>query len=291
MEIESIEWLVKKAEERKTKISTIVIELQAESDKTTTEETIKKMSSYFDIMKKSVEEGLNADFDFKTGLQNDIVKRAAAYYKSGKGISGELMGDVIVNAMAVSGQNASMGKIIAAPTAGSCGIMPAVLTVLEKKGCKKEDIVLSMFTAAGLADLIAQNATFSGAGGGCQAECGSASAMASCAMVEAMGGTPKQAADAFALSLSGVLGMVCDSVAGFVEIPCMTKNVLGAVNAVVSAELALSGIYSVIPADEVIFAMKEVGDNMDERFRETSLGGIAGTPTAKKISERLLGKK
>jgi len=213
------------------------------------------------------------------------------FYKSGKGIFGETVGEVVSSAMAVSGYNACMGKIIAAPTAGSCGIMPAVLTVCEKKGYGKEDIVKSMFTAAGFADIIAQLATFAGAGGGCQAECGSASAMAASACAEIMGGTPEECAHAFALSLSAILGLICDPVAGFVEVPCMSKNVLGAVHAVVSAEMACAGFKSVIPADEVVAAMREVGDAMDERFRETAKGGLANTATGKAIAERLLGRR
>lgn len=291
MEIQSIESLVKIAKEKNTKISSIVIDIEAENEGVNKNIVIEKMTSYYDIMRESVEKGKKEKFNFKTGLQEDAVKLVEKFYKSGKSIFGNTVGDVVVNAMAVSGYNACMGKIIAAPTAGSCGIMPAVLTVCEDKGYAKEDIVRSMFTAGGLADIIAQIATFAGAGGGCQAECGSASAMAACACAEIMGATPEECAHAFALCLSAILGMVCDPVAGFVEVPCMSKNILGAVHAVVSAELACAGFKSVIPPDEVVLAMKDVGDNMDCRFKETSQGGLAATPTGKKIAERLLGNK
>ena len=290
MDIKSIESLVALATEQNKKISDIVIDIEARSEKIDRQVIIDKMSSYYDIMRESVENGKKEKFNFVTGLQNECVEIVEKFYKSKKSILGETVGEVVTAAMAVSGYNACMGKIIAAPTAGSCGIMPAVLTVCENRGYNREDIAKSMFTAAGLADIIAQVATFAGAGGGCQAECGSAAAMAACACAEIMGGTPEQCANAFALSLSAILGLVCDPVAGFVEVPCMSKNIMSSVHAIVSAELACAGFKSVIPADEVVLAMKEVGEGMDERFRETSQGGLANTPTGRAIAEKLLGK-
>ena len=252
MDIKSIESLVALATEQNKKISDIVIDIEARSEKIDRQVIIDKMSSYYDIMRESVENGKKEKFNFVTGLQNECVEIVEKFYKSKKSILGETVGEVVTAAMAVSGYNACMGKIIAAPTAGSCGIMPAVLTVCENRGYNREDIVKSMFTAAGLADIIAQVATFAGAGGGCQAECGSAAAMAACACAEIMGGTPEQCANAFALSLSAILGLVCDPVAGFVEVPCMSKNIMSSVHAIVSAELACAGFKSVIPADEVV---------------------------------------
>ena len=290
MDIKSIESLVATATEQNKKISDIVIDIEANSQKVDRNKVIEQMSSYYDIMRESVINGKKDKFNFVTGLQEDCVEIVEKFYKNKKSILGETIGEVVTAAMAVSGYNACMGKIIAAPTAGSCGIMPAVLTVCENRGYKREDIVHSMFTAGGLADIIAQLATFAGAGGGCQAECGSASAMAACACAEIMGGTPEQCDHAFALSLSAILGLVCDPIAGFVEVPCMSKNVLGAVHAIVCAEMACAGFKSVIPADEVVMAMKEVADGMDERFRETAQGGLANTPTGRAIAEKLLGK-
>ncbi len=290
MTIKSIASLVEEANNKKTKVSSLIVEMQAEKENLDKKEIIARMDSYYQVMIESVELGKKAEFKFKTGLQNDVVAIADNYFNSNKSILGSKFGSIVTAAMAVSGYNACMGRIIAAPTAGSCGIMPAILVFLEENGIKREDVVLSMFTAAGFADMIAQLATFAGAGGGCQAECGSAAAMATAAMVEAMGGTPDQAAHGFALTLSSVLGLVCDPVAGYVEVPCMNKNVLGAVLAATFAELSLAGVKSVIPADEVILAMKDVGDNMCSRFKETSLGGLATTPTGLEISERLLGK-
>lgn len=291
MDIKSIEALVSEATEKKVKMSEIIIDIEAKSQKVDRQVVIDKMASYYEIMKESVEKGKKDKFHFVTGQQEDCVEIVEKFYKSGKGILGDTVGEVVASAMAVSGYNACMGKIIAAPTAGSCGIMPAVLTICEKKGYKKDDIVRGMFTAAGLADIIAQIATFAGAEGGCQAECGSAAAMAACACAEIMGGTPEECANAFALALSTILGLICDPIAGFVEAPCMSKNVMSSVHAIVSAEMACAGFKSVIPADEVVLAMKEVGDAMDERFRETAQGGLANTPTGRAIAERIFGKK
>lgn len=291
MDIKSIEALVAEATEKKVKMSEIIIDIEAKSQKVDRQVVIDKMSSYYDIMRESIEKGKKDKFHFVTGQQENCVDIVEKFYKSGKSILGDTVGEVVTSAMAVSGYNACMGKIIAAPTAGSCGIMPAVLSICEKKGYKKDDIVRGMFTAAGLADIIAQVATFAGAEGGCQAECGSAAAMAACACAEIMGGTPEECANAFALALSTVLGLICDPIAGFVEAPCMSKNVMSSVHAIISAEMACAGFKSIIPADEVVLAMKEVGDAMDERFRETAQGGLANTPTGRAIADRIFGKK
>lgn len=287
MKIESIEALVLEAEKYNVKVSDIVIDMQAKSDNTDKKNIIEKMDSYYQIMKESVEKGIEEKFNFKTGLQNDIVNLAYKHFKSNKTLLGEKIGRLIVSAMAVSGYNACMGRIIAAPTAGSCGIMPAVLTYCEDNGYKREDIVKAIFTAAGFADIIAQKASFAGSEGGCMAECGSASGMAAASMVEIMGGTPREASHAFALSISTILGLICDPIAGYVEFPCMNKNVLGSIQSVTFAELALAGVKSIVPADEVVMAMKEVGDNMDTRFKETSLGGLANTKTGVEIAKKL----
>ena len=291
MDIKSIESLVAEATEKKVKMSEIIIDIEAKSQKVDRQVVIDKMYSYYDIMRESIEKGKKDKFHFVTGQQENCVDIVEKFYKSGKSILGDTVGEVVTSAMAVSGYNACMGKIIAAPTAGSCGIMPAVLSICEKKGYKKDDIVRGMFTAAGLADIIAQVATFAGAEGGCQAECGSAAAMAACACAEIMGGTPEECANAFALALSTVLGLICDPIAGFVEAPCMSKNVMSSVHAIISAEMACAGFKSIIPADEVVLAMKEVGDAMDERFRETAQGGLANTPTGRAIADRIFGKK
>ena len=184
--------------------------------------------------------------------------------------------------------NASMGLIVAAPTAGSCGILPAVLvTAQEEKNYTDDKIVMSLFTAAGIGLVLAQNASIAGAEGGCQAECGSAASMAAGALTELAGGTVEQVSEAVALSLKNALGLTCDPVAGLVEVPCIKRNAFYAVNALVASDLALAGIRSVIPVDEVISAMKEIGDLMPIALKETAQGGLAATPTGKMISKRL----
>ena len=181
-----------------------------------------------------------------------------------------------------------MGRIVAAPTAGSCGILPAALiTMQEEKGCSDHDCVMALFTASAVGMVIANNASLAGAQGGCQAECGSAAAMAAAAIVELAGGTPKMAEHAIAIAIKNILGLVCDPVAGLVEIPCIKRNVSGVSIAFTAAEMALAGIESKIPVDECIQAMKSVGDSMCSALKETALGGLAMTPTGIQYAKRI----
>ena len=187
--------------------------------------------------------------------------------------------------------NACMGRIVAAPTAGSCGILPAVLFALDEQYSFGDEALLkALFAASGVGAVIAKRATLSGAEGGCQAECGSASAMAAAAGAELLGGTPNMCVDACAMALKNTLGLVCDPVGGLVEVPCVKRNVMGAVNALSSMNLALAGIKSVIPADEVIDAMGSIGAQISPSLRETSEGGLAATPTGKELADALKGK-
>ena len=184
-----------------------------------------------------------------------------------------------------------MGRIVAAPTAGSCGILPGCLVSLwEDRSFDEKDIVMSLFTAGAFGMVIASRATVAGAQGGCQAECGSASAMAAAALVELMGGTPSQCADACAIALTSQMGLVCDPVAGLVEIPCIKRNASGLMIAFSSADLALAGIRSEIPADECIDAMRSVGEALPASLKETAKGGLAGTPTGRKLAEQVFGE-
>ena len=190
--------------------------------------------------------------------------------------------------MAVLEVNASMGLIVAAPTAGSAGVVPGMMLALQE--CYRisdQRIVDALFNAGAVGYLAMRNATVAGAVGGCQAEVGIASAMAASAAVELMGGDPQQCLDAASTVLMNMLGLVCDPVAGLVEVPCVKRNVIGAVNAVSAADMALAGIESRIPVDEVIDAMGEVGRRMPVEFRETALGGLAATPTGKAVKERM----
>ena len=205
-------------------------------------------------------------------------------------LAGPVLTDIIATALKVGECNACMGRIVAAPTAGASGVLPAVLLPLRKKyDFSEEEMVKALYVSAGFGQVIATRASIAGAEGGCQAEIGSASAMAAAALVSLLGGTPEQMAAACATALQNLLGLVCDPVAGLVEVPCVKRNVIGAVNALTAAELALAGVENVIPCDEVIDAMRAVGDVMPAALRETGGGGLAATPTGRRIAEELLG--
>ena len=183
-----------------------------------------------------------------------------------------------------------MRRIVAAPTAGASGVLPAVLLPLRRRdGLEEAQMVQALYVAAGFGQVIASRASISGAEGGCQAEVGSASGMAAAALTAVMGGAPDASAHACAMALANTLGLVCDPVAGLVEVPCVKRNVMGAVNALACAEMALAGLTSAIPCDEVIDAMRAVGDALPASLRETGLGGLAATPTGRRIAEETLG--
>lgn len=196
--------------------------------------------------------------------------------------------DVMAEALKTAECNACMKRIVAAPTAGSCGVLPAVLIPLtDERDVPEEMILQALYIAAGFGQVTALRASVAGAQGGCQAEIGTASAMAAAALTHILGGTAQQCADAYAIALGNLLGLVCDPVAGLVEVPCVKRNVIGAVNAVSAANMAVAGITSRIPVDEVIDAMGEIGDALPADLRETGLGGLAGTPTGRKIARKV----
>ena len=210
------------------------------------------------------------------------------YNAANKNICGKFIGNVMEKAIKMGESNACMRRIVAAPTAGACGVLPAVLiSYQEEYNLSDDEMVKAMYVAAGIGKVIAENAFIAGAAGGCQAEIGSASAMASATLVYLRGGTIEQSANACAFALKSLLGLVCDPVAGLVEVPCVKRNVIGAVNAITSCDMAMAGIESAIPVDEVIDAMKAVGDTMPCSLRETGEGGLAATPTGKKYAESL----
>ena len=207
------------------------------------------------------------------------------------GLCGPVLTQVIAAALKVAECNACMRRIVAAPTAGASGVLPAVLLPLQQRdGLSDEVMTQALYVAAGFGQVIASRASISGAEGGCQAEVGSASGMAAAALVHVMGGTPEQMAHACAMALSNTLGLVCDPVAGLVEVPCVKRNVMGAMNALSCAEMALCGVKNAIPCDEVIDAMRSVGDALPASLRETGMGGLAATPTGRRIAEQILGK-
>lgn len=223
-----------------------------------------------------------------SGLVGGDGLKIRLYARRGESIGGEFMDEVIVQAISMAESNACMRRIVAAPTAGSCGVVPAVLLPLcEREHYTQHELLEALYVASGIGAVIAYRASISGAAGGCQAEIGTASAMAAGALVSLRGGTNEQIGHAVAMALKNLMGLVCDPVAGLVEVPCVKRNVIGAVNAISAADMALAGIESRIPVDEVIDAMGEVGRRMPVEFRETALGGLAATPTGKAVKERM----
>ena len=289
MEYTTINELVETAKENGISVGEAVLKDQAVQMEQTEEHLLAQMEESLQVMEKAVESGMDPGLRSTSGLTGGDAWKMMKYGKTG-GMTGSFMTGAMARALAVSEYNAAMGKIVAAPTAGSCGIMPGCLvSVMKECGIAREKILRGMFTAAGFGMVIAKRASVSGAQGGCQAECGSAAAMTAAALTEIMGGTPQQAADACAIALKNQLGLVCDPVAGLVEIPCIKRNVAGIMIAFSSADMALAGITSRIPADEVVDAMKEVGDSLPCALKETAQGGLANTPTARRMRESVFG--
>ena len=219
------------------------------------------------------------------GTEGTRMKRAR---EAGTLLCGDFIGKVMEKALKTSESNACMKRIVAAPTAGACGVLPAVLVPYFQKRCRDTDKILkAMYVAAGIGQIIATRSSISGAAGGCQAEIGSASSMAAGALTYLQGGNCEQIATAAAMAMKNLLGLVCDPVAGLVEVPCVKRNVIGTVNAMACADMAMAGIVSRIPPDQVMDAMKEVGDKMDASLRETALGGLAQTEEGMKIAEKM----
>ena len=254
----------------------------------TREESFSYMESIFDTMEQTVKtyrpERLSG-----SGLVGAEGGKMEAYYEKGSALCGSFMGKAMTTALKMAESNACMRRIVAAPTAGSCGVIPAVLLpYYEMKKPDKQQLLKALYVAGAIGEVIAERASISGAEGGCQAEIGSASAMAAGALTFLKGGSGEQICHAAALALKGLLGLVCDPVAGLVEIPCVKRNVLGTVNAISCTDMAMAGIKSRIPPDEVIDAMQEVGAKMDSAFRETAAGGLAATRTGQEIAQRIM---
>ena len=292
LKYQSIQELVSAAEERGLKISELVLLDQAEAMEQTPDEIYERMRRSFEVMRESVAEGQKKDQRSMSGLTGGEGYRMKEYAEQRKGgLCGDFLSRAIARALAVAGCNASMGRIVAAPTAGSCGILPGCLVSLyEDRGMAEKDIVMSIFTAGAFGMVIAANSSIAGAQGGCQAECGSAAGMAAASLVELMGGTPSQCADACAIAIANQLGLVCDPVAGLVEIPCIKRNVSGLMIAFSSADLALAGVGPKIPVDECVDAMREVGNALPNTLKETAGGGLATTPTGLKLRKQVFGK-
>lgn len=288
----SIEELVNTANEEGTTISEITLMDQAFSMECSQEQIIERMAFQYEVMKSAVENGLNPNIRSTSGLTGGDAYRLKVVRDEEKTLCGSFFSGALMRAVSVAEVNASMGRIVASPTAGSCGILPgAIITMQKERNLSDDACVKALLTASAIGMVIAKNASLSGAEGGCQAECGSAAAMAAGALVELAGGTPEQISNAVAIALKNILGLVCDPVAGLVEIPCIKRNAAGVANAIVAAEMALADIKSAIPADEVIMAMKQVGDKMSSSLKETAEGGLAKTPTAERLCVQVFGKQ
>lgn len=267
--------------EKKMNISQAMFLRETEYLEQDSVEITQKMEHAYDIMKQSIQRSLNEDLIGMGGMIGGESKKLNALRENNKNICGSLVSKAITYAVGVLEVNASMGLIVAAPTAGSSGVIPGVLCAAQEEYNFEDALIIqALFTASAIGYLITRNATTAGAEGGCQAEVGSASAMAAAAMTQLMGGSPAQCLDAASFALINILGLVCDPVGGLVEVPCQNRNAMGASNALISAELALSGIPSVVPIDEAVEVMYRVGRSLPVSLRETAQGGTAVAPSA-----------
>ncbi|MGG4488892.1 L-serine ammonia-lyase, iron-sulfur-dependent, subunit alpha [Metabacillus idriensis] len=281
--------LVELAESKGVKIAEIMIEQEMEMTGRTREQILSMMDQNLTVMEQAVEKGL-AGVKSHSGLTGGDAVLMQAYIQKGNFLSGEIILDAVSKAVATNEVNAAMGTICATPTAGSAGVVPGTLFAVKAKlNPSREEMIDFLFTSGAFGFVVANNASISGAAGGCQAEVGSASGMAAAAITEMAGGTPGQAAEAMAITLKNMLGLVCDPVAGLVEVPCVKRNAMGAANAMIAADMALAGITSRIPCDEVIDAMFRIGQSMPTALKETAQGGLAATPTGRELEAKIFG--
>ncbi len=274
------------AQEKNVSIGEIVLSDQAQQMQRDREDILEQMDQNLTVMEHAAQQGLDAKLRSNSGLTGGDGARLRDHAQ--EALSGDFCARAMQIALAIAEYNAAMGRIVASPTAGSCGILPgAVITMMEKKNVSRREACMALIAAGGIGMVIANQASISGAAGGCQAECGSAAAMAAAALVQLAGGDAVMAEHALAIALKNLLGLVCDPVAGLVEVPCIKRNAGGVMIAVAAADMALAGIRSVIPVDEVISAMREVGESLPCALRETALGGLAATPTGQEIKKRI----
>lgn len=291
MEKLSLEAWLGQAQAEGNRFGDFCLSYQAKENELTEEQLLERMEKILDVMEESIAIGLSGAPSMG-GLVGGMGKQVAEYREQqmDKSLVGPTVSKAIMIALAIGEANASMGRIVAAPTAGASGTLPAVLfSLAELRDFSKRDLAKGLVTAGVIGMVIASRASLSGAAGGCQAECGSAAAMAAGAAVDLCGGSPLQVGQAVAMTIKNILGLVCDPVAGLVEVPCVKRNAGAAAQALVAAEMAMAGVKSVIPVDEVLDAMNEVGNSMSCSLRETAQGGLAVTPTglawAKKLYE------
>jgi L-serine dehydratase len=278
---------IRDAEQRRVTLTTVALQAEAEDQGRSIEDIRTALGRALTVMRGAVEQGMTGDLRSASGL----VGGDAAKLRTGPAgpLANTPFRDVLARALAVQEVNAAMGVIVAAPTAGGAGVLPAVLTGLAAANALSDNTVVDALATAGLIGaVIAERASLSGAEGGCQAETGSGTAMAAGAAVEMLGGTPSQAGHAVALSLQGMLGLVCDPLGGLVELPCVFRNATGSAIALAGIEMALAGVTFAIPVDEVIDVMGQIGREMDVRYRETAGGGLAATPTGRRLARERL---
>lgn len=270
----------------------LVLQGETKALKMTEEEMKNKIREILEVMKGSSQETLEKSFETEYKMIDGFAKMMNDYQKDKDPLTSKFLVRAMAMAFSTSETNANMGTIAAAPTAGSSGIMPAALMAAkEKYGLDDEVLINGLLTSIGIGQIIGKYATFAGAEGGCQAECGSASAMAAAALVEMLDGSPEEALHAASITLINVMGLACDPIAGLVEYPCTFRNASGVMNSFISADMALAGIKSIVPFDEVCQAMGEVGHLLHESIRETGLGGLAGTKTGQEIRAKFLNIK
>lgn len=288
---QSIEALVADAQLKQLPISELMVQQEMATSHRSREEIWEQMRRNYRVMKDAVEKGLTGDGVFSpTGLTGGEAVKLQRYRQKGKTLSGNDLLLAVENAIATNEVNASLGIICATPTAGSSGTLPGVMFgIKDKLELSEDQMVQMLFCASGFGMVVANQAMISGAAGGCQAEVGSASGMAAAAAVEIAGGSPNEASEAFAMAISNLLGLVCDPVAGLVEIPCVKRNAIGAANALLCADMGLAGLTNKIPADDVIDAMRRVGKSLPPSLRETGLGGLAATREGMKLKMQIFG--
>ncbi|MEJ9232282.1 L-serine ammonia-lyase, iron-sulfur-dependent, subunit alpha [Peribacillus butanolivorans] len=292
MEIQTMKELNEACQREEKTIGEIMLMMEAEKSGRDQQAIISMMEERLIKMKEAVDNGIKDTTTAPSGISGGDALKMNDYVQQGKSLSGSYVSNAMSFSLATSESNARMGVIVATPTAGAAGILPGVLFSLHKNdGTPYKDLVMGLFTASMLGLVIANRSFISGAAGGCQAEVGSATAMAAGTIVELKGGTPLQAVNATAIAMKSLLGLVCDPVAGLVEVPCIKRNVIGTSIAFSAADMSLAGIESRIPCDEVIEAMYKVGNDMPRTLRETALGGLAMTETGKRVKERLFCRK
>lgn len=288
MALESMQEIFDAIEKTNQPFWRVVLATDMEEREVTEAASMERMRFTWQAMLDSVE-SYQGERRSVSGLVGGDGARVRDYAAKEKTLSGEYLTEVVATALSVGESNACMCKIVAAPTAGACGVLPAVLVPLYKQGnIEEEDILKALYVASGIGAVIAFRACIAGAAGGCQAEIGSASAMAAGALTALRGGDADQIGNAVAMALKNLMGLVCDPVAGLVEVPCVKRNVVGAVNAISCADMALAGVTSRIPVDQVIDCMGDVGRRMPVEFRETALGGLAVTPFGQSVKEKML---